>query len=650
MTIERMLTSRRISIHILDERRLDRAQSSFAIRRVPRAAMRTVIGGTVRPRSGDVVLAAVVRLGQHRRLERPDGRRAVLHIGDEILVAYADRYAPDQYESHVPDSLRRTQLVASGGIASAALSRNLDMRLATDLMPVGLVGDDRGRPLNVADFALEPVSPKSERPLTVAVIGTSMNSGKTTTIHFMVHGLSRAGVRAGVTKVTGTGSGGDYWVMVDAGAHRMLDFTDAGLASTYRQPISRIAQSFVELVDHLSDSGTDVNFVEVADGIYQRETARLIESGTFRSIVDVVLFASGDASGAAAGVAHLRGLGLHVAAVSGRITRSPLATREVQDSPWPARTRPRRARRSDHCVRGNRARPGRAEPAGAQSRHPLAHAGARLGDDRPVHQLRGRCRDPRRGTTGRPAERPAMTPDRAEENPFALPRLRVALVVLLGVGQAITLITFMLLLSSTADSIGAETLGLRAEAAWRTTLTQLGRPGRGGDRPRRPAGLGVLDLGENWVRARVAIADADVLPPAGHGPTPGSAPLPRRADPRFIGDLSMLRTWISRGLLGGTVALIVLVPAVTALVVLNYRVGLLLVAVLAAGAAVSLSKRPRHAPGHPDHAPTPLAAHQQPRRADQRAAGGAGLRTVQGRVHAAVPAERVAQPRAVPNR
>ena len=157
-----------------------------------------------------------------------------------------------------------------------------------------------------------------------------MNSGKTTTIHFMVHGLSRAGVRAGVTKVTGTGSGGDYWVMIDAGAHRMLDFTDGGLASTYRQPMSLISKTFLELLDHLSDSGTDVNFVEVADGIYQQETSRMIESETFRSSVDVVLFAAGDAMGATAGVTHLRGLGLNVAAVSGRITRSPLATREVQ--------------------------------------------------------------------------------------------------------------------------------------------------------------------------------------------------------------------------------------------------------------------------------------------------------------------------------
>ena len=58
---------------------------------------------------------------------------------------------------------------------------------------------------------------------------------------------------------------------------------------------------------------------------------------------------------------------------------------------------------------------------------------------------------------------------------------------------------------------------------------------------------------------------------------------------RFIGDLSMLRTWISRGLLGGAVALIILLPAVTAMVVLNHRLGLVLIAVLAAGAAVSLA-------------------------------------------------------------
>jgi hypothetical protein len=72
-----------------------------------------------------------------------------------------------------------------------------------------------------------------------------------------------------------------------------------------------------------------VNFIEVADGIYQRETAALVESEVFRSVVDVVLFAAGDAMGAGMGVQHLRTAGIDVAAVSGRLTRSPLAAREA---------------------------------------------------------------------------------------------------------------------------------------------------------------------------------------------------------------------------------------------------------------------------------------------------------------------------------
>lgn len=330
MTMHEFQQGRRISVQEISAAQLARAKPSFAIRRVPRDAMRTVVGGKVRPRSGDVLLATVVRLGQHRRIEEPTGRRATLHVGDEILVSYADRYAPDQYESEVPADLHKTQLVASGGIASDALSHSLDVRNATDLQPVGLVGDAHGRPLNIADFALAPVHPQRERPLTVAVIGTSMNSGKTTTIHYLVRGFSKAGLRAGVTKVTGTGSGHDYWVMLDAGAHRMLDFTDVGLASTYRQPMPQVETTFVRLIDHLTASGTEVNLVEVADGVYQPETAHLIRSPAFRSRVDVVVFAAADATGAVAGVEQVTRLGLRVAAVSGRLTRSPLAVREAE--------------------------------------------------------------------------------------------------------------------------------------------------------------------------------------------------------------------------------------------------------------------------------------------------------------------------------
>ena len=62
------------------------------------------------------------------------------------IVVYADRYAPDQFEAHVPTHLRTTELVATGGVAGSVVSRHRSVRLATRIQPVGLVADERGRP------------------------------------------------------------------------------------------------------------------------------------------------------------------------------------------------------------------------------------------------------------------------------------------------------------------------------------------------------------------------------------------------------------------------------------------------------------------------------------------------------------------------
>ena len=291
--------------------------------------MERLLSGALRPRTGDLALAIVERIGHQTRVELPSGRKARIMVGDEIIVTYADRYAPDQFEAHVPDNLGPTELVASGGIASTVLSKSAAVRSATRIRPVGLIGDRNGRPINVADFALPPAAPSVDRAPVIAVLGTSMNSGKTTTITYLAHGLHRAERQPGVAKVTGTGSGNDFWVQVDAGAHRMLDFTDVGFASTYRVPMRDIERIFVELVDHLAAAGSGAILLEVADGIYQRETAKLIDSPAFRDAVDGVIFAAGEAMGAAQGVSQLRAMGLPVVAVSGRLTISPLATREA---------------------------------------------------------------------------------------------------------------------------------------------------------------------------------------------------------------------------------------------------------------------------------------------------------------------------------
>jgi len=310
----------------------EQAIQSFAARRVPVEAMQTLVSGAVRPRTGDVVLARVSRIGNHRHIERMNGRRSVLHVGDEIILVYADRYATDQFESYVPTNLDSAHLVASGGIASLVKSRSTNVRAATQIDPIGLIGDERGCPLNIADFALSRVEQTSSRPHTIAVFGTAMNAGKTTTIHQMLHGFAKAGAKPGAAKVTGTGSGNDYWVMLDAGAHRMLDFTDAGMASTFNHSIERLEDVAEQLVYNLTIDGCQVIFLEIADGLFQQENQYLLRSPRLRALIDTVVFAASDSMGATCGVETLRQHGYSTVAISGTLTKSPLAIQETHEA------------------------------------------------------------------------------------------------------------------------------------------------------------------------------------------------------------------------------------------------------------------------------------------------------------------------------
>ena len=106
--------------------------------------------------------------------------------------------------------------------------------------------------MNLADFAIGAVAPPRVAPSVIAILGTAMDAGKTETAAYLVRGLKSAGQRTGYIKVTGTGAGGDGWLLQDAGADCVLDFTDAGLPSTFRVPIARIEHIMTLLIDNMA--------------------------------------------------------------------------------------------------------------------------------------------------------------------------------------------------------------------------------------------------------------------------------------------------------------------------------------------------------------------------------------------------------------
>ncbi|MBA2470484.1 MAG: DUF1611 domain-containing protein [Chloroflexia bacterium] len=318
-----------MSTNFLEAGRLGRAKAAYTTRRAELGTLTTLVNGASIPREGDLVLARVMEVGQHPRVELPGGRKAELYLDDEVVLCYGNRYAPDQFEAEVPNDLDYCHMVAGGGVAARVVSWHFDMEFPTVIEPVGLLADRSGRVVNLREFGLPSTPYIGPRPRTIAVVGTAMNAGKTTTAAGIVNGLTRAGLNVGAAKVTGTGAGKDLWLMRDAGAQTVLDFTDAGYPSTYKVPLPEVEQIVSTLTGHLAAGGAEAIILEVADGLYQYETACLLASPNFRAQVDGVIFAAGDAMGATAGVNWLQDHGLPVAGVGGLLTASPLAMREA---------------------------------------------------------------------------------------------------------------------------------------------------------------------------------------------------------------------------------------------------------------------------------------------------------------------------------
>jgi len=311
--------------------RLERAKRAHTTRRVDLTRARHLVREGVEPRAGDLVLARIDALGQHDKLQDVHGRRVNLFVGDEIVVAYGNRYAPSQFEAYVPQDLGPCHLAAGGGIAARVVAANARMDEPTALTPIGILADAGGVPLSIGGAALEPRAVPTTCPPVVAVLGTSMDSGKTTSAAALIRGFARLGLRVGAAKVTGTGASADPFLFRDSGAAEVLDFLDAGFATTFLVDHTTIEKITATLIGHLAERQVDVIVIEVADGILQRETRLLMESEFSRLTFHGVMFAAADALGAAEGVRWLREQRHRVVAATGIMTASPLARREADE-------------------------------------------------------------------------------------------------------------------------------------------------------------------------------------------------------------------------------------------------------------------------------------------------------------------------------
>jgi hypothetical protein len=213
--------------------------------------------------------------------------------------------------------------------------KNTATKDPTKIEVLGYVVDSDGEPLNTRRYPIAaPKSPLVEtkrRAKMVLHVGTSMNSGKSTSGIACCWALSAMGHGVRASKVTGTASLKDILHMQDAGAERVSDFTYLGFPSTYLLDTATVLKIFRDLDAKYANNPQKYWVVEFADGIMQRETAALLKDEWVRSRIYRLVFSAVDAFGAIGGIRVLEEeFGLRPDAISGRCTSSPLVIRELQ--------------------------------------------------------------------------------------------------------------------------------------------------------------------------------------------------------------------------------------------------------------------------------------------------------------------------------
>jgi hypothetical protein len=289
------------------------------------------------PEAGDLVYGRVSYIGEHSSLENKEGRIHMISDGSRAVFAYGCRYAPDAFEGLVPDqNPNEVDLLARSGVIGIMREKNAATKDPTKVEALGYVLDANGDPLNTRNFPIglpkSPLNKEKKRSKLILHIGTSMNSGKSTSAIATCWALSAMGHEVRASKVTGTASLKEILYMQDAGAESISDFTHLGYPSTYMLDEEALNDIFCNLDAKYAANPQKYWVVEFADGILQRETAMLLRNEYVRSRIHRLIFSATDAFGAIGGLRVLQEeFKLTPDAISGRCCASPLMVRELKE-------------------------------------------------------------------------------------------------------------------------------------------------------------------------------------------------------------------------------------------------------------------------------------------------------------------------------
>ena len=298
-----------------------------------------LIGDVVPAQAGTVVACRVLTAKtRYNTLEDVHGRQVLLRPGDTIVGALGHRDALHGYSGRVPDSVGVgdvLQLLNLGGVIGEALGGAPDVGDPFQLEVLGSVlafpqsGERVGQPANIADgLATFPTEAPSDLPPVIGLVGTSMNSGKTTTACALVAEARERGLRCAAGKLTGVSLRRDVLEMADCGAQPVRLFTDFGVVTTDEE--SAVGCALALLAD-LAEAAPrpDLILLEFGDGLLGTYGVKaLLQNASIRTVLSKLILCAYDPVGAWGGTNLLADRhSLRPDLIAGPLTNSPAGLR-----------------------------------------------------------------------------------------------------------------------------------------------------------------------------------------------------------------------------------------------------------------------------------------------------------------------------------
>jgi hypothetical protein len=236
----------------------------------------------------------------YNTLENVHGRMMRLKPGDQIAGVLGSRRALFGYSGVVPKSLKvgdKINVLNLGGVLGQCTSFAPDVGIPFEAEVLGAVlyfpvlGERVGAQAHIGLNALPDTAVVESSAPIVAVVGTSMDAGKTVAACQIVRGFSRKGMKVAAGKVTGVALLRDILGMSDYGAEKVLSFNDAGLVSTNDNTAPDAARRIVQELNRIKP---DVIVLELGDGILGEYGVRAVlsDKGLTRHFGAVVLCAN----------------------------------------------------------------------------------------------------------------------------------------------------------------------------------------------------------------------------------------------------------------------------------------------------------------------------------------------------------------------